>query len=150
MYDNYGYAESTSYGPDFLGIYFWFVALAFYFYFAFMLYKMAVKSGHGDIAWWAYIPVANTFLLIKMAGKPNWWFLLLLIPVVNMICFFILWIKTAQNCGASGFWGVMMMFPLINFIAAFIIAFSTQPYSYPDSSPAPPSNQPKQPTSVGR
>jgi signal peptidase I len=33
----------------------------------------------------AFVPFANWYIMIKLAGKPLWWFLLMLIPVINII-----------------------------------------------------------------
>ncbi len=135
-------------GPGMLlGGFFWMVMLAVYVYFAFMQYRMAAnKTGNADIAWWAFIPIMNTLLLIKMAGKEMWWFLLLLIPVVNAVSFFILWINAAKNCGQSGVWGFLMMIPFLNFIAAFVLAYGSRSMDY--GQPASPS-RPRQPQNVG-
>lgn len=56
------------------------VGLAFYAYFAICLMKIAEKT-NTENAWWAWVPLLNIILLIKIAGKPLWWFLLLLIPL---------------------------------------------------------------------
>jgi hypothetical protein len=149
MYEDFYVEPSTSAGPDaFLGVYFWLVAIALYGYFAYMQYRMAHKSGPSDLAWWAFIPIMNTLLLIKMAGKPMWWFILLFVPLVNIYCFFALWIGAAKNCGQPGIWGFLMMIPLLNLVAAFILAFSSRPYVYPDEAPSSPP-KPRHPQQVG-
>ena len=33
--------------------------------------------------WGILIPFYNLFLFVKLAGKPGWWFVLMLVPVVN-------------------------------------------------------------------
>ncbi len=35
--------------------------------------------------WGSLIPIYNTYLLVKIANKPGWWLILLMIPVVNVI-----------------------------------------------------------------
>ena len=98
--------------------------LVLYLYLAFTMMKMAQKTGHSDSSWWAFIPILNTFLLFKMAGKPAWWFVLCLIPVVNIVVFAILWMEVAKACQQSPVWGFLVLIPLINFIALSILAFS--------------------------
>jgi hypothetical protein len=39
----------------------------------------------GQPGWACLIPVYNMYILLKIGGKPSWWLLLLLIPVVNII-----------------------------------------------------------------
>jgi magnesium-transporting ATPase (P-type) len=154
MYENY-----TAYDPNpgvtgdtVMGAYAWVVAIAYLLYFMFMQYKMAHRTGQADIAWWAFIPILNTLLLIQMAGKALRFFWLLLIPFVNVIGFFILWINAARNCGQSGFWGFLVMFPLLNIIPLFVLAMSSPPYVYPDfmdeTGPGP-HQRPRSPQQVG-
>jgi len=146
MYDDYTYqmAESSSHSSQVLGIYAWIVAIAIWFYIAFMQYKIAHRTGPSDLAWWAFIPILNTFLLMRMAGKPWHWFFILLIPFVNIVAFFMLWIATAKNAGVSGVWGFLALVPMINLLALFIMAYSSRGYEYPDfdDSPPPPPQRP--------
>ncbi|MDH3890970.1 MAG: DUF5684 domain-containing protein [candidate division Zixibacteria bacterium] len=100
------------------------IILAVYFYFAFSQFKIAQKVGCADQAWWSFIPIANTFLLIKMANKDWWWFVLCLVPVVNIICFAIMWMETAKAAGHSPVWGFLVLVPFLNFVAIGVMAFS--------------------------
>ena len=47
------------------------------------MWTMATKAGHFGL--WACIPIVQCFIWSLMAGKPAWWGLLWLIPVVNVI-----------------------------------------------------------------
>lgn len=102
----------------------WLVVLGIYFYFTFSQFKIAQKVGCADKAWWSFIPIANTFLLIKMANKDWWWFVLCLVPLVNMIVFAIMWIETAKAAGHSPIWGFLVLIPFLNFVAIGVMAFS--------------------------
>lgn len=147
MYDgNYDMTATSSPAAEYLGVFGWLIVLAIYFYFAFTQYKIAQKTGIGDSAWWAFIPILNTILLIKMAHKPLWWFLLLLIPGVNLIAFFILWIAAAKNCGQSPVWGFLVMIPVLNVIAMSVLAFTGKPSRFP-AKPSQP--KPRKPQPVG-
>jgi hypothetical protein len=46
--------------------------------------------------------------MTKVAGKPGWWVLLMLIPLVNLIVFIMLCIEIAQKFGKSSGFGVGM------------------------------------------
>jgi len=131
-----------------LGAFGWLIALAIMAYFMYMQYRIAHKTGQSDTAWWSFIPVLNTLLLVRMADKPIWWFFLLLIPIVNVVVAFMLWIAVAKNAGQSAFWGVLMMIPPISLVAMFVLAYGSRPYAYPDSPPAPPTKS-KTPQQVG-
>ncbi|HWR82591.1 MAG TPA: DUF5684 domain-containing protein [Candidatus Deferrimicrobium sp.] len=124
----------------------WIIILAVYLYFAFTLYKIACKTGYAQNAWWGFIPILNLFLLVKMAGRPMYWFLFLLIPFLNLIMYAVLWIDVAKACRQSPVWGFLCILPIINLISMGVIAFSgsTPQLSYPTEKPAP-----RQPSRVG-
>jgi hypothetical protein len=44
----------------------------------------------GKPGWAAIIPIYNLIVLLQIIGKPVWWFLLLLIPVVNIVILIIM------------------------------------------------------------
>jgi hypothetical protein len=117
------------------GAVFFLIMLAVYFYFAFTQYKIAQKVGCADKAWWSFVPVLNTFLLIQMAGKDWFWFLFCLIPLVNLIAFAILWMEVAKASGSSSIWGLLVLVPFLNFVAMGVMAFagSTGASSFPTS-----------------
>src|SRR5215475_7371788 len=46
-------------------------------------WKLFVKAGHPG--WACLIPFYNIYILLKIAGRPGWWLLLLLIPFVNIV-----------------------------------------------------------------
>jgi hypothetical protein len=137
------YEPASSDGFGALGI---FVIIAIYFYFTYAQYKIAQKLGHSS-PWWAFIPIVNTFQLIQMARREMYWFLFLLIPVVNIVCFAILWMDVARACNKSPFWGVMTLVPFINFVSIGVLAFAaaTPPSSFPPHDHA----QPREPERVG-
>lgn len=98
-----------------------------YFYFAYCVVKMAYKLDHDKIAWWGWVPIMNTLLLVKMANKPSWWFFLMLVPIVNLFVFFKLWMDIAKALGQSAIWGFLVMIPVIQLVALGILAFSGGP-----------------------
>ena len=42
-------------------------------------------SKAGKPGWACMVPIYNVIVLLQIAGRPLWWFVLLLIPVVNLI-----------------------------------------------------------------
>lgn len=143
MYKELAYSTQPTTGSTVLSIYGFILLLIFGFYFAFMQYRIAHRTGPSADAWWAFVPVMNTLLLIRMAGKPMHWILYLLIPVANLFFFFALWIQVARNAGVSGVWGFLVLIPGINLLAVFIMAYSTQPYVYKDYDDTPPPSRPR-------
>ena len=131
------------------GFMFLLVCFALYFYLAFSQFKMAQKCGHSDSAWWSFIPILNTILIWKMSGKEWYWFVFFLVPIVNVIAFFIVWAEVAKNLGHSAFWGAMVMIPGINFVALYILAFTEgENRRFQTPPPSQSFNKPQTPTHV--
>ena len=97
-----------------------------YVFFAFCMARMAVKTGmpFGSSFVWALIPIANIFLLLKIGGKPMWWFILLLIPIVNLVISILMWMGISERLGKPGWWGIIIgLVPVVNIIFFLILAF---------------------------
>lgn len=89
------------------------VSLVMYVIIAFFLMKIAKKAGRTD-GWMAWIPILNIVLMIQIAGKAWWWIFLFLIPLVNIVLAFYIWIEIAKKMGKPGWYGVLMIVPLVN------------------------------------
>lgn len=46
----------------------------------YMLFKKAEMP-----AWQAFVPYLNLYVMMKITGRPSWWFLLLFVPVIGLI-----------------------------------------------------------------
>lgn len=64
----------------------------------------------GEPGWAAIIPIYNFYIMTKMAGKPAWWIVLLLIPIVNLITLILISIPIAQKFGKGDGFGIGMAF----------------------------------------
>ncbi len=60
-------------------------------------WKLYVAAGRKS--WEASIPVYNAIVLMKIIGRPNWWTLLLFIPIINLIMFPVIWVETLRSFG---------------------------------------------------
>jgi hypothetical protein len=67
-----------------------------YLFYAFCWFTIAKKAGHADKAFWAFIPIHNVVLPIKVANKSLVWLLLLLVPVVNIIAWLLICLSAAR------------------------------------------------------
>lgn len=47
------------------------------------LWKIYTKAGQPG--WAAIIPFYNIYILLKIVGKPGWWLILMIIPVVGIV-----------------------------------------------------------------
>lgn len=104
-------------------IIFWIV---FYLFFAYCIARLAKKFGMpmGKAFIWAVIPIANIFLLLKLAAKPMWWFILLLIPIVNIIISILVWMSISEKLGKPGWWGIMIgLVPIANIVFFLMLVF---------------------------
>jgi hypothetical protein len=97
--------------------------LIFYIYFGICLQKLAKRTGTTP-AWLAWIPIGNIFLMLKIAQKPLWWFLLLFIPIVNIVIGVIVWMKIAENVGKEAWVALLMFVPVVGIAMPAYLAFS--------------------------
>lgn len=113
-------------GGLFIGWYFWLYLIlwfALYIYLALCLQILAEKTNTPN-SWLAWIPIANIFLMLQIARKPLWWFVLLLIPIVNIVIAIIIWMKIAERIGKPSWLGVLLIVPVIGIAIPGYLAFS--------------------------
>ena len=72
------------------------------------LWKIFVKAGKPG--WAAIIPIYNLIILLEIAGKPLWWFLLMLVPIVNFFVALVVILSVARKFGKSTGYGLGMFF----------------------------------------
>jgi hypothetical protein len=80
-----------------------------------------VFSKAGKPGWAAIIPIYNVIVMLEIAGKPIWWIVLFLIPVVSIIMSIIVAIGIANNFGKGAGFGLGLAFlaPIFYPILAF-------------------------------
>ena len=111
-----------------LGIVFFLVMMAVAVVFIIGYWKVFVKAGQPG--WAAIIPIYNAYILLKIAGRPGWWLLLLLIPFVNIIIILLLSIDIAKSFGQSPVFGVILLF-LLSGIGYLVLGFGKYQYIGP-------------------
>ena len=99
------------------------VGLGFYIYISLALQTIANKTGTPN-AWLAWIPIANLILMLQVAKKPLWWFLLFLIPLVNLVMSIIVWMAVAEARGKPSWWGILMIVPVVGLIVPGYLAWA--------------------------
>ena len=72
------------------------------------------------------MPIYNTYVLFKITWGSGWFFLLLLIPIVNIVILIITYVKMARVFGRSGGFAVGLIF--LNLIFMLILAFGDAQY----------------------
>ena len=89
------------------------------------MWKIFTKAGKPG--WAAIVPIYNMIVMLEIACKPIWWFILLLIPFVNIIVIIIVLIELAKRFGKGiGFAIGMLILP---FIFYPMLAFGDSKYT---------------------
>jgi len=97
--------------------------LVLYIYICLTLQIMAKKTETSN-AWMAWIPVLNLFLIPRIAQKPAWWGLLLLVPLLGVVIMAIIGLKIAERRNKPGWIGILVIIPVINLFVLGYLAFS--------------------------
>jgi hypothetical protein len=100
------------------------VIIAAYVFVAYCLQAIA-KKFNIENDWFAYVPFLNFWLMVKIAGRDVVWFILLLIPCVNIIALIIIYMDIAEKCGKTRAYGLLMLIPIVNFFILWQLAFGT-------------------------
>lgn len=88
------------------------------------LWKTFEKAG--EPGWAAIVPIYNIFIMTKIAGKPAWYIVLLLIPIVNIIGSFLIFDGLAKSFGKSTGFTLGLVF--LGFIFFPILGFGDAQY----------------------
>ncbi|EDY15766.1 hypothetical protein CfE428DRAFT_6712 [Chthoniobacter flavus Ellin428] len=91
------------------------------------LWKMFTKAG--EPGWAAIIPIYNLIVMLKIAGKPLWWIILLIIPIVSLVVGIMVAVSLARAFGKGGGFAVGMIF--LPFIFYPILGFGSATYVGP-------------------
>ncbi len=92
------------------------------------MWKVFEKAGKPG--WAAIIPIYNIIILLQVAGKPIWWLVLLLIPLVNLVILIIVSMELAVCFGKGKGWGILLLF-LFGFIGYPLLGFGDATYKVP-------------------
>jgi hypothetical protein len=112
---------TTANGP---GPVFWIVYAAVMLFMLAAMWKVFTKAGQPG--WAILIPIYNLYVMCKIAGRPGWWVILLLIPFVNLIFIIILDIDIAKSFGKGVGFGIGLL--LLPFIFFPILGFGSATY----------------------
>ncbi len=80
-----------------------------------------VFSKAGKPGWAAIVPIYNAIMMLEIVGRPAWWFILMLIPLVNIVIAIIVVLDLAKSFGqGSGFAiGLLLLSPIFMAILGF-------------------------------
>ena len=89
------------------------------------MWKVFTKAGQPG--WACLVHFYNIYIMLKIAGKPGWWLILFLIPVVNLIMAIITYIALAANFGKGAGFAIGMIF--LPFVFFPMLAFGDAEYA---------------------
>ncbi len=65
------------------------------------LWRLYKKAGFSPFL--ALVPIYNSVVLLKIIKRPQWWVVLLYIPIVNLLMLPVVWVETARSFGKTSF-----------------------------------------------
>jgi len=101
------------------------VNLAVLLFFIVVMWKIFTKAGQPG--WASIIPIYNTYIMLKIAGKPGWWLLLMFVPIVNFVVAILATISFAENFGKGAGFAIGLLF--LSPIFMSILAFGSAEYA---------------------
>jgi hypothetical protein len=87
-------------------------------------WKVFTKAG--EEGWKGIIPIYNLFVLMKIAGKPWWWGLLLFVPILGLVIAIFYNLALAERFGKGQLFGLGLCFLPLFFFG--MLAFSDAEY----------------------
>jgi len=91
------------------------------------LWKVFVKAGKPG--WASIVPIYNVLTELEIIGRPWWWLLLMLVPLVNIVIGIIILFDLAKVFGKGTGFGFGLLFLSVIFMA--ILAFGDAKYLDP-------------------
>lgn len=92
------------------------------------LWKVFTKAG--EPGWAAIIPIYNYYIVLKIIGRPWWWLLLMLIPIVNLVVSIIVAIDLAKSFGKDALYGIILLW-IFSVIGFLILGYGDAEYQGP-------------------
>lgn len=96
------------------------------------MWKVFQKAGQPG--WACIIPIYNVYIMTKIGGKPWWWLLLMLIPLVNII--FVIWLYNMISKSFGKDEGFTVGLVLLGIVFWPILGFGSAKYLGPYGDPA--------------
>jgi len=91
------------------------------------LWKVFVKAGKPG--WASIVPIYNVLIELEIIGRPWWWLLLMLVPLVNIVISIIVLFDLAKVFGKGTGFGFGLL--LLSLIFMAILAFGDAKYLGP-------------------
>ena len=99
---------------------------------AYVLYALAyfgIFKKAGKPTWAAFVPIYNIIVLLEVVGRPVWWIILFLIPIVNLVIFIIVMNDLSKSFGHGVGFTIGLIF--LSWIFMMILGFGSSQYRGP-------------------
>jgi hypothetical protein len=120
-FDSYGSGDGALFG--FMGI----VWLAVVILIIASWWKIFTKAGKPG--WAAIVPIYNIIVILEIVGKPVWWIILLLVPIVNLFVMIYVLHLLSKSFGKDV--GMTIVLVLFGFIGFPLLGFGDAKYVGP-------------------
>lgn len=101
------------------------IGLAGYIFGSYCFYKIYQNLQETN-AWFAWVPILNTWIMYKAGEQSPWWIIGLFIPLINIVAFIFLliaFVNIVKKLGKNPWLILLMIVPLINFVVLYHFAF---------------------------
>lgn len=95
----------------------------YYVYIALCLFRIAKKT-RTNRAWFAWVPILDILLSLRIARRPIWWIALYFIPLFNLVFYILVWMSISRRLGKPEWLGLFMIITPINLFIPGYLAFS--------------------------
>ena len=121
----HAWALALQSSTDGTGVLFSMIFLAAMVFLIASFWKVFTKAGQPG--WASIIPIYNAIVWLRIAGRPGWWIILLLIPIVGFVIAIVVSIDFAKKFGKGA--GFAMGLVFLGFIFYPILAWGSAQYS---------------------
>jgi hypothetical protein len=121
-----------------IGILFFLLAVAIYLFFGYCFGRIFQKAGRP--LWEGFVPIYSVYVMLKIVGRPGWWLILYIIPIVNIVITIIVYYDLARSFGKGVGFTLGLFFLWFIFIP--ILALSDAQYVGPAAGGGPPGGYP--------
>jgi len=121
----HAWALAMQSSTDGAGVLFSLIFLAAMVFLIASFWKVFTKAGQPG--WASIIPIYNAIVWLRIAGRPGWWIILLLIPIVGFVIAIVVSIDFAKKFGKGA--GFAMGLVFLGFIFYPILAWGSAQYS---------------------
>src|SRR5262245_23023061 len=91
------------------------------------MWKVFTKAGKPG--WASLIPIYNIVVLLEIVGRPLWWFILFIVPIVNLVVMVIVMMDLAKSYGKSAGYGLGLVF--LGFVFFPLLGLGSAQYQGP-------------------